>query len=100
MRHSGKEKYKVLYYKDVDKIDFERIDKFKVGKIKLTIENRLTVAPNFYGMQLRRSLKGYWKLRIEDYRVIYQISGTTVLVYIIGHRKEVYELAKRRLGLI
>jgi hypothetical protein len=32
------------------------------------------VAPQEYGTPLRKTLKGYWKLRVGDYRVVYKIS--------------------------
>ncbi len=32
-----------------------------------------------------------WKLRIGDYRVIADITGNTVLVRRIGHRKNIYK---------
>ncbi len=48
-------------------------------------------APQEFGEPLRRTLKGYWKLRVGDYRVIYKVIETTVLILRIGHRREVYE---------
>ncbi len=48
-------------------------------------------APQEFGEPLRRTLKGYWKLRVGDYRVIYKVIGITVLILRIGHRREVYE---------
>jgi mRNA interferase RelE/StbE len=37
------------------------------------------------------NLKGYWKLRVGDWRVIYKIEARTVTILRIGHRREVYE---------
>lgn len=36
-------------------------------------------------------LAGLRKLRVGDYRVIYAILGSQVLVLRIGHRREIYE---------
>lgn len=46
-----------------------------------------------FGKPLQYSLKGLRRLRVEDYRIIYQINIETkiVLVVKIGHRKEVYK---------
>ena len=52
--------------------------------------------PARYGQRLRRSLSGLWKLRVGDYRVVYEISGPRITVWAVRHRKEVYEEAERR----
>jgi mRNA interferase RelE/StbE len=47
-------------------------------------------APQEYGLPLRKSLGGYWKLRVGDYRVVFKIEGE--IVYVLGDaRKNVYE---------
>ncbi|MBI5344466.1 MAG: type II toxin-antitoxin system RelE/ParE family toxin [Deltaproteobacteria bacterium] len=43
-----------------------------------------------------KTLKGYWKLRVGDYRVVYKISGNEVLVLGIIHRRDVYEKIGKR----
>ena len=49
--------------------------------------------PLKFGLPLKRNLKGFMKLRVGDYRIIYTIKNKTVTVLIIkiGHRKEVYK---------
>jgi mRNA interferase RelE/StbE len=61
--------------------------------IRKAIEKKLMVDPITFGKPLRYSLKGYRRLRVGDYRVIYRIIEDKVLVMIvdIDHRKEVYE---------
>ena len=61
--------------------------------IKKAIEEKLMVDPLKFGRPLRRNLSGLFKIRVGDYRIIYQIHEHEVLVVIIkvGHRKEVYE---------
>ena len=46
--------------------------------------------PVRYGEPLRRSLRGYRKLRVGDYRIIYKIEEKNIIVFKIGHRREVY----------
>ena len=60
-------------------------------RIRKTIETKLAYAPQNFGEPLRRSLKGYWKLRVGDWRVIYKVEGKSVVILRIGHRREIYE---------
>lgn len=59
------------------------------ARIKKAIEERLQVAPYDYGLPLRKSLKRYWKLRVGDYRIVYKIDNTTVMIFCICHRKNI-----------
>jgi mRNA interferase RelE/StbE len=45
---------------------------------------------------LRKTLKGYWKQRVGDYRVVFRVDGEQVLVLGICHRNEVYPLMEKR----
>ena len=65
--------------------------------IKRAIEKRLTTQPQIFGKPLQRSLKGYWKLRVGDYRVVFKITEDNIYIYGIIHRKEVYKLIKKRM---
>jgi len=60
------------------------------NRIRKAIEDRLILDPVKFGEPLRRSLSGFRKLRVGDYRVIYQIQVQTVIILKIGHRREVY----------
>ena len=84
--------WKVTYKKSVQK-DLKKISKDIQYIIKRAIEEKLMVDPLKYGLPLRRSLKGYMKLRVGDFRIIYSISKNTVTVHVvkIGHRRDVYE---------
>lgn len=61
--------------------------------IRKAIEKKLMVDPVTFGKPLRYSLKGYRRLRVGDYRVVYQIIEDRVLVIMIDidHRKDVYD---------
>lgn len=75
--------------------DLKRIDKSDRLNIIKTIYKKLSIAPEKYGSPLRNELKGYWKLKISEYRIIYKIEENIirVLVLKIGMRrnKEVYK---------
>lgn len=60
-------------------------------RIRKAIEDRLILDPIKFGEPLRRGLAGFRKLRVGDYRVIYQVQAQTVLILKIGHRSEVYK---------
>jgi len=68
-------------------------------RISRAIETRLTTEPQRYGEPLRRTLKGYWKLRVGDYRVVFKVVKDEVWIFGIAHRREVYERVVRRLVL-
>ena len=60
-------------------------------RIKGAIEQKLVTAPETFGVPLRRSLRGYRKLRVGDYRVVFRVSAATVYVLAIMHRSGVYD---------
>ena len=66
------------------------------NRILRAIENRLGSAPDHYGERLRQSLHGYWKRRVGDYRVVFEIVGHQVRVYGVMDRREVYTEIKKR----
>ncbi len=88
--------FDLVYHPDVRK-DIVRLDDRLKRRVKSAIENRLTAAPHQYGEPLRKTLKGYWKLRVGDYRVVFKITGKEVLILGIIHRKDVYERIGSRL---
>ena len=93
------EKYKIVYHPKVFRLDIPRLGSIS-KKLLLVVSKKLTLHPDMYGFRLHSPLKKYWKLRIEDWRVIYEIKNSEVRIEVMGHRKEVYEIAKKRLGLV
>ena len=89
--------YKIKYHQNVKKFDIPKIDAKNKNMIKKAIEERLATRPETYGKPLQRTLKGYWKLRVGDYRVVFKVSNNTLFVFGIIHRKEVYRLIKKRI---
>ena len=84
--------YTLRYHEDVRDVDIPKLDAAIKKRIKKAIETRLTQAPQDYGKPLRKTLKGYWKLRVGDYRVIFKLSDKTIVILGICHRKEIYKL--------
>ena len=70
--------------------DFKKINKHDLHIILKTIYKKLSIAPEKYGSPLRSELKGYWKLKISHYRIIYRIEKNTikVLVLKVGIRRD------------
>jgi len=89
--------YRLLYHPAVRDEDVLQIDAKLQGRIRRAIEQRLATEPSYYGEPLRHRLKGYWKLRVGDYRVIYRIVAQEVWIFTIGHRKEIYAIPPQRL---
>ena len=85
------------YHPDVRSIDLPLINAKLKDRIKNAIETRLATAPHQYGEPLRKTLKGYWKLRVGDYRVVFKIVGNEVRIFGIIHRKKVYEMIEKRM---
>ncbi len=76
--------YTILYHPKV-KGDLKLLDKKQKEIIARAIEDRLGEEPEKYAKPLRGSLKGYWKLRIGNFRVVFKIPGGEVLVLAILH---------------
>ena len=88
--------YKLIYHPDVKKVDLPKIDNQNKTMIKRAIEERLAVQPEVYGKPLQRTLKGYWKLRVGDFRVVFKIIGDEILILAIMHRKNIYSQVQKR----
>jgi mRNA interferase RelE/StbE len=78
------------YHPAVHVEDLPLIDRRTKNRIRKAIEERLQNAPQDYGEPLRKSLKGYWKLRVGDYRVVFKVLESEVWILGIRHRKSVY----------
>jgi len=88
--------FELRYHSDVKDIDIPLLNETLKKRIKNAMETRLMTAPHQYGEPLRKTLKGYWKLRVGDYRVVFKISSNEVLILGIIHRKKVYEMIGKR----
>jgi mRNA interferase RelE/StbE len=88
--------FELRYHPDVKSIDIPLLDEKLKTRIRNAIEKRLTTAPHLYGEPLQKTLRGYWKLRVGDYRVIFKIMKEEVWILGIIHRKKVYEAIEKR----
>jgi len=88
--------FTLRYHPAVRSDDLPLIDQKTKERIRKAIEERLQTAPNEYGEPLRKNLKGYWKLRVGDYRVVFKIESHEVWIIGIRHRKAVYRDVETR----
>ena len=72
------------------KEDFKSIPPFDQERILRVIQKKLSIEPKSYGKPLVGDYAGYWRLRIEDYRVVYKVVENEILVLVIkiGIRKD------------
>ena len=72
--------------------DFSRLDPHIRQRITKAIRSKLTTHPTEFGKPLTGLLRGYWRLRVEDYRVIYRIESTRLMVLVIkiGMRRDAH----------
>ena len=88
--------FRLRYHPDVVADDIPAINARLKARIRKAIESRLASSPHHYGEPLRKTLKGYWKLRVGDYRVVFKIVKNEVWILGIIHRRDVYDRIGRR----
>ena len=89
--------YNLRYYPAVKK-DIKELDYQYKEKIIKSIEEKLQISPQSSGIPLKGDLSNYFKLRVGDYRVVYEIQENEVIILCIKHRKDVYKAAVKRIG--
>ena len=84
--------YKIVWA-DSAKEDLLKLDQTIAKKIKEKIENYLVQDPINRGEPLTYQYKGYYRYRFSNYRVIYQVKNSELLIIIvgIGHRRGIYK---------
>jgi len=87
---------KIKYHPKVKSEDIPRLSSNITVRIENAIRNRLMINPVRYGFYLRGSLRGYRKLRVGDWRIIYRIVYKEIRIIAIGNRKDVYKFATIR----
>lgn len=73
--------------------DFKKLDISIQKRIKaFTQEIEKLENPRSRGKALYRNLKGFWRYRIGDYRLICEILDNELIIYTIkiSHRKNIY----------
>jgi mRNA interferase RelE/StbE len=89
--------YKLRYHPYVKEKDLTKINEIMKKRIRIAIEKRLMVDPVKYGEPLRKTLKGYRRLRVGDYRIVYKIEQEDMIILGICHRKDIYKKAEMRI---
>jgi len=81
--------WSIYFHPGVEK-DFKRIDPAQHERILATIEEKLSSEPTKFGKQLRKPFSKYRSLRVNKYRVIYQVirDKVRVLVLKVGIRRD------------
>jgi mRNA interferase RelE/StbE len=81
--------FSAVYHHDVKARDIPKLNADVRQRIRRAIENRLLIAPQEYGEPLRKTLKGYWKLRVGDYRIVFKVVEKEIYILGICHRKQI-----------
>jgi addiction module RelE/StbE family toxin len=82
------ERYELIFTKEflrkIKKLD--RKTQIRILRSLKTLEET-----PFSGKRLTGPLKGLMSLRQGEYRIIYQVRGSQVILRTVGHRKDVYK---------
>ncbi len=82
--------YIPAYHPEVEK-DIKSLPRNLKERIRKAIEERLVLDPLKFGRPLRYSARGYRRMRVGDYRIIYRIRKKNIIILKIGHHQEVYK---------
>ena len=83
--------FEIVYDPLVITEDLPGLDKRKLLEMKHAIERKLATRPDVYGKPLRGPLRGYWSLRVGNYRIAYHFKGRVVRIDVVEHRSTAYE---------
>lgn len=65
------------------------------AQIRVFLDDRIRGAtdPEQFGKPLRGELKGFWRYRVRDYRLLCRLEKNILIVVVVavGHRSTVYE---------
>ncbi len=89
--------YNSIWHEDALK-DLQKLDRLEAKKIVEKVKNHLLLDPTKMGVPLEGALKGFYRYRIGNYRIIYAIDfqEREVLVLFVNHRKDVYRKSGKR----
>jgi mRNA interferase RelE/StbE len=81
-------KYRLVYtHRAIRDIDaFDTSVKQRIGKTLLRNESD----PLQHAEPLKQSELGSYRFRIGDYRVVFDIEGSEVVILRVGHRRDIY----------
>ena len=81
--------FEIAYKKSVHK-DLASLGRAEARRILDKVEKDLTARADSYPV-LQGQFAGLRKLRVGDYRVIFAVIDTQVLILRVGHRREIYD---------
>lgn len=85
--------WKVGYHPDVIEKDLPSLSREVQRTILDAVDVKLAFHPDQFGKPLSAGLKGYRKLRVGDFRVVYGLRNHEVVILVIAHRRDVYDEA-------
>ena len=68
----------------------KEFDAIKNKKKKAKIKEAIYFLPSGDLKKLKGKFKNYWRLRVGEYRVIFSIEESSIIIIGIGNRKDVY----------
>jgi mRNA interferase RelE/StbE len=84
--------YNVIWHEGTLK-DLKKLNRTSVKKIVAKVKNYLIQDPVKLGTPLKGNLKGLYRYRIGEYRVIYVIDQAEkkIIILKVNHRKKIYK---------
>jgi len=83
-----------LQVRDSARKSLDKMDKAMARRILERLDERVLKQdnPKQYAKPLRHGMLGFWRLRVENYRVIFRIVEDEKIIDVtrISHRKDVY----------
>ena len=82
--------YQVIWTPKAEKM-LKKMDKLAAARIRNKVEDYLSINP-YAGKRMKENLKGLWSFHFGDYRVLYDIleSEVVIEVYEAGDRRDIY----------
>ncbi len=84
--------YNVIWHEGTLK-DLKKLNRTLVKKIVAKVKNYLSQDPVKLGTPLKGNLKGLYRFRIGEYRVIYVIDQAEkkIIILKVNHRRKIYK---------
>ncbi len=84
--------YKAIWHEETLKY-LKKLDRTTAKKIVAKVKNYLIQDPAKLGLPLKGTLKGLYRYRIGDYRIIYVIDQAEkkIIILNVNHRKKIYK---------
>ena len=90
------ESYKIIIEKKAQRF-LKDLPKKEYEKVVLKIKSLTSSNPQSLDIKKLQGYKNLYRLRIDDYRAVFAVvpDKKLILIAVIGHRKEIYDIAKR-----